>query len=247
MTGRPDPLDGIDLVVFDKDGTLIGFGTMWSDWAIELGARLSDAVGRDIRGPLDAMLGFDPVTGAVSPHGGLAATPMARLREMTLAVLLEVGVPEPSATSAVAAAWHAPDPETLVQPLADLRPLLAGIRAARRRVAIATSDDREPTERTLAALGIADLVDATVCADDGIPVKPAPDMVLRVCEACGVPPARAAVVGDSPADLRMARAAGAGLVVGVLTGVGSEDDLAPLADRVIGSVEQLLVDQLTVE
>lgn len=240
MTGRSDPLHGIDLVVFDKDGTLIGFGTMWSDWAIELGTRLSDAVGRDVRGPLDAMLGFDPVAGEVSPHGGLAATPMARLREMTLAVLLADGIPKPEAEAAIASAWHAPDPEALAQPLADLRPLLARIRATGRGVAIATSDDREPTERTLAALGIADLVDATVCADDGIPVKPAPDMVLRVCEACGVAPERAVVVGDSPADLRMGRAAGAGLVVGVLTGVGGEKDLAPLADRVIGSVEELL-------
>lgn len=240
MIERLDPLEGIDLVVFDKDGTLIGFGTMWGDWAIELGSRVSDAVGRDIRKPLDAMLGFDPVTGAVSPHGALAATPMARLREMTLAVVIEDGVPSHQAAAAVATAWHAPDPEALVQPLADLRPLLEGIRAAGRQVAIATSDDREPTERTLAALGVADLVDATVCADDGVPVKPAPDMVLRVCQACRVPPARTAVVGDSPADLRMARAAGAGLVVGVLTGVGGEDELGPLADLVIGSVEQLL-------
>lgn len=235
-----DPLDGMDLVVFDKDGTLIGFGTMWSDWAIELGTRLSDAVGRDVRAPLDTMLGFDPVTGTVSPHGGLAATPMARLREMTLAVLIADGVQVPAATRALEAAWHAPDPVTRVQPLADLRPLLEKIRATGRQVAVATSDDREPTERTLAALGVTDLVEATVCADDGIPVKPAPDMILQVCEACGVAPGRTVVVGDSPADLRMGRAAGAGLVVGVLTGVGGVSDLAPLADRVIGSVEQLL-------
>ncbi len=132
VTGRSDPLDGIDLVVFDKDGTLIGFGTMWSDWAIELGTRLSDAVGRDVRGPLDAMLGFDPVTGAVSPHGGLAATPMARLREMTLAVLAG-GRDRRSRrrTRRSRVAWHAPDPEALAQPLADLRPLLARIRATR--------------------------------------------------------------------------------------------------------------------
>ena len=236
-----DPLDGIDLVVFDKDGTLIGFGTMWGDWAEELGRRLSLAVGRDVRPPLYQMLGFDPTTGGVTPHGGLAATPMARLREMTLAVLIAEGVPESDGAAAVTTAWHAPDPETLVQPLADLRSLLSGLRSDGRQVAIATSDDREPTERTLAALGLTDLIDATVCADDGVPVKPAPDMVLRLCAACGVEPTRVAVVGDSPADLRMGRAAGAGLVVGVLTGVGGRADLEPLADRVIGSVEQLRI------
>ena len=63
-------------------------------------------------------------------------------------------------------------------------------------------------------------------------VKPAPDMVLHLCRAVGVPPTRTAVVGDSPADLRMARAAGAGLAIGVLTGVGGRADLEPLADVV---------------
>ena len=236
-----DPLDGIDLVVFDKDGTLIGFGTMWSDWAEELGRRLSEALDRDVRPPLYAMLGFDPATGDVAPHGGLAATPMARLRELTHAVLVADGVPADRATQAVDRAWHAPDPETLVQPLGDLRALLLGIRAAGRRVAIATSDDRDPTERTLASLGLTDLVDATVCADDGVAVKPAPDMVLWLCAECGVAPARAAVVGDSPEDLRMGRSAGAGLVIGVLTGVGGRADLEPLADRVIESIEQLRI------
>jgi phosphoglycolate phosphatase len=48
-------------------------------------------------------------------------------------------------------------------------------------------------------------------------------------------------VGDSAADLAMGRSAGAGLVVGVLTGVGRRDDLAPLADVVIASVAELAV------
>ena len=64
-------------------------------------------------------------------------------------------------------------------------------------------------------------------------------MVLHLCEIVGVAPARTAVVGDAPADLRMGRAAGAGLVVGVLTGVGGRADLEPLADVVLDSVEAL--------
>jgi phosphoglycolate phosphatase len=63
--------------------------------------------------------------------------------------------------------------------------------------------------------------------------------VLYLCSTLGVPPGRTAVVGDAPADLRMARAAGAGRVVGVLTGVGDWPTLEPLADVVLGSIEEL--------
>jgi phosphoglycolate phosphatase len=105
---------------------------------------------------------------------------------------------------------------------------------------VATTDDREPTTRTLAALGIAEAIDAFVCADDGVAVKPAPEMVIHLCRAVGVPPTRTAVVGDSAADLQMARAAGAGLAIGVLTGVGGRADLEPLADEVIESIARLL-------
>jgi phosphoglycolate phosphatase-like HAD superfamily hydrolase len=232
-------LEGIDLVIFDKDGTLIDFGAMWSGWATTLAADLEAAAGRPIETPLFAMLGYDPATGRILPGGGLAATPMARLRERTADVLVAAGLDHDAAERALAAAWGAPDPIGLARPLADLPRLLERLRQSGRRIAIATSDDREPTERTLEALGIAHLVDATVCADDGIAVKPAPDGVLHLCSTLGVDPRRTAVVGDSVADLRMARAAGAGLVIGVLTGVGGTADLGAFADIVVPTIESL--------
>ena len=232
-------LDGIDLVVFDKDGTIIGFGEMWSGWAVVLAEALTAATGRPVAEPLYAMLGFDPATGAVTPGGGLAATPMARLRDRTREVLLASGVSEADAERALETAWHAPDPVGLARPLTDLHALFDRLRDGGLRIAVATTDDREPTERTLAALGLAGRIDATVCADDGIAVKPAPDMVLHLCAMLGIAPARTAVVGDTAADLRMARAAGAGLTLGVLSGVGGRADLEPLADAVIASVEEL--------
>jgi phosphoglycolate phosphatase-like HAD superfamily hydrolase len=231
----------MDLVIFDKDGTLIGFDTMWSDWAVELGDRLSLAIGRDVRPSLALALGYDQATGTVRPGGALAATPMARLRQMAAAVLVAGGTDPIEAERAVSEAWFAPDPEVLAHPVTDLRSLLGALRAEGRRIAIATTDDRDPTVRTMAVLGVADFVDVMVCADDGLPVKPAPDMVLHVCARLGVEPARTAMIGDSPADLRMGRSAGAGRVIGVLTGVGTLDDLELLADLVLGSVEQLRI------
>ena len=234
-------LDGIDLVVFDKDGTIVDFGVMWGGWAVALAEGLTATTGRPVAEPLYAMLGFDPVTGSVVPGGGLAATPMARLRDRTRDVLVASGIAEDDAERALEATWHAPDPVALARPLTDLPALFDRLRGGGCRIAVATTDDRDPTERTLAALGVADRIDATVCADDGIAVKPAPDMVLHLCARLAVVPARTAVVGDTAADLRMARAAGAGLTVGVLTGVGGRVDLEPLADAVIASVEELQV------
>jgi phosphoglycolate phosphatase len=55
-----------------------------------------------------------------------------------------------------------------------------------------------------------------------------------------------AVVGDNLHDLIMARAAGAGLAIGVLTGNGSRDELGAYADHIIASIEELprLLDEL---
>jgi phosphoglycolate phosphatase len=137
-------------------------------------------------------------------------------------------------------AWHAPDPVGLARPLGDLVGLFSRLRTAGVRIGVATSDDRDPTERTLAALGLTGAVDAIVCADDGVAVKPAPDMVRHLCAQLGVDPARAAVVGDSVADLEMGRRAGAGLVIAVLTGAGDRDSLAPAADLVLPSAVDLV-------
>jgi phosphoglycolate phosphatase-like HAD superfamily hydrolase len=241
--GQPGahPLAGLELAIFDKDGTLIEFHLMWTGWVRELGDRLAAAHGgRRLDDLLHAVMGVDLATGRVLPHGGLAATPMVRLRAALVDAIVGAGVPGDEAGRIVATAWHAPDPVVLARPVTDLAVLFAGIRAAGIRIAVATSDDRGPTELTLAQLRVADSVEALSCADDGHPVKPHPDAVHLICRELGVAEARTAVIGDSPADLAMGRTAGAGLVIGVLTGVGDRETLAPLADLVLDSVAELV-------
>jgi len=73
----------------------------------------------------------------------------------------------------------------------DLNSLFRDLRDATVHIAIVTTDDRAPTQETLALLGIADLVDFLACGDDQIPLKPAPDAVLNACAHVGTQPAYA--------------------------------------------------------
>jgi len=235
-------LADIDLVVFDKDGTLISFEAMWAGWARRLGARLEDVTRRPVAGDVFSAIGFDPVGDRVLPGGPLAIDTMAGIEERIGAVLRRWCPSIPAARRALADAWFEPDPVELAVPLADLVGLFGALRDSGRTIAVATTDDRAPTEATIAALGLAASVATILCGDDDGPTKPAPEAFAAVCERAGRSVARSAMVGDTPADLEMGRRAGAGLVVAVLSGVAAATDLAPHADLVLASVGDLLVD-----
>ena len=204
-----------------------------------LAAVLEAATGLALREGLYPLLGVERGSGLVLAHGLMAATPMRRIRDVVQAYVSDAGAGPAAAADAVEQAWHAPDPVALAQPVTDLKALLRRLRERVPTFAVATSDDRGPTERTLEALGVASEFAALSCADDGRPTKPAPDPVLHLCAELGVPPDRTAVVGDAPADLRMARAAGVARAIGVLTGVGDGPTLEPLADVVLASIAEL--------
>ena len=228
------------LVIFDKGGTLTEFHGTWSAWAVELARRLEAAAGLVLADRLFDALGFDSDTRWIDPQGPLALDTMASLRTLVADLLCESGLTQQAAEEAVGAAWYAPDPVAEARPLADILALFALLRQRGLKIAVATMDDRVPTEAVLDALGVKGLVDVLVCADDGLPPKPAPDMVWAVCRATGVEPAHAVVVGDAVTDVQMARAAGAGLAVGVLSGVSPEELLAPQTDMLLPSVAEFL-------
>ena len=74
-------------------------------------------------------------------------------------------------------------------------------------LAVATGKGRSGLDGAIAQTGTADYWLATRCASE-CPPKPAPDMVLELCDELGVAPANALVIGDTTYDLDMAAYAG---------------------------------------
>jgi phosphoglycolate phosphatase-like HAD superfamily hydrolase len=175
----------------------------------------------------------------VSAGAPLAIETMAGIEETVARVLRRWCPSIAAARRATEAAWSIPDPVELAVPLADLGELFGRLRGDGRRIAVVTTDDRAPTDATLRALGVRAAVEAMVCGDDGFPMKPEPDPVFAICQVYGSKPSRVAVIGDTPADIAMGRAADAGRVVGVRSGIGRDSDLAD-ADAIIDSVGVLL-------
>jgi phosphoglycolate phosphatase-like HAD superfamily hydrolase len=234
-------LEGIDVVVFDKDGTLISFDAMWVGWARELGGRLEAATKRPVAGDVFTTIGFDPTRDRVVPGGPLAIATMDGIRDLVGAVLRRWCPSVPAAMRILADAWFEPDPVATAVPLADLGAVLGAIHASGRRIAVATTDDRRPTQATLAGLGLVELVDNVVCGDDGGPTKPDPATIVAIADGLGSTAARTAMVGDTPADLRMGREAGA-RTIAVTSGVTGAAELEPFADIVLGTIAELLVE-----
>lgn len=136
------------------------------------------------------------------------------------------GIPEQvlrAAYEATKETWrHDPPPVT-----AGAREVMAAVRAAGGLNLVSTHRDWASATELLERTGL--VVDDLVCAPDGFPRKPDPAMVLELLRRHTLDPADVTAVGDRPADVLAAHAAG---VRGVLLETPGVPLDAPGAERV---------------
>lgn len=130
-----------------------------------------------------------------------------------------------------------------IAPVAGAREAIEELQGGGRTVALTTGFARVTQDAILDALGWGGLVPLTLCpADAGGRGRPYPDMVLEAFLRTGAAEGvhQIAVVGDTTYDMLSGVRAGAGLVVGVLTGAHGHEALrAAGAGHVLGSVAEL--------
>jgi phosphonatase-like hydrolase len=189
---------------------------------------------------------------AVRLHGSTAdvddvARWMGADKRTAIRALLDLG--DATGAGAVDAAFT--DFERLLQEAYDATPPVAmpgvldafdALRGSGAAIALTTGFSRDVTALILEQLGwTSGVLDAVVCTDDVPAGRPAPYMVHRAMERTGTTDVRQVLtVGDTVLDLRAGTCAGAGAVVGVLSGGVPREVLeAEEHTAVLGSVAEL--------
>lgn len=235
QTGEFESVAEIKGILFDKDGTLIDFEKTWYALAELMAMQAADG-DRDRANALMDMAGYDYEGRNFRADSVFAAGTNADIvalwypdaddsRRKELTAFFDGFTAEQGAAQSVA--------------LPGSRDAVASLHKAGFRMGVATNDSTGGAEKTLLALGIAQMFEAAYGYDAVANPKPAPDTIRAFCDLTGLKVSEIAMVGDNKHDLEMAKAGGAGLAVGVLSGTGTRASLAPLADVVLGSIAEL--------
>jgi pyrophosphatase PpaX len=108
------------------------------------------------------------------------------------------------------------------------------------QTAVVSLKPRRAGELEIDITGLRSLLRLTVWGDDVERVKPDPDGVLRAMNGLGADPRSTLVIGDSPADIMMGRAAGTRTAAALWGGSSRERLLAESPDLALESPGDLL-------
>ena len=222
-------------LLFDKDGTLLDYHETWMDVNWSLARRIT---GVDDEAALRLMVkgGYEPELDRVR-----SGTPLAVGTAREIAVCFSPEL-EGSALENLAADFDRIFTEgarMAAVPVEGLKETLEGLKVAGYHLGIATTDSRAGIDATLGQFEVLDLFEFLAGCDSGHGVKPEPGMVQAFCAAMGLEASEVAVIGDNAHDMAMGSAAGAALLVGVLTGTSNDSDLRPHAHYVLQSIADL--------
>jgi phosphoglycolate phosphatase len=222
-------------ILFDKDGTLVDFNATWLGVADFMAMDAADG-DRWKADRLLAAAGFDFANRRFKPDSIFASG--------TNMDVVELWFPRLSDEDQMLAVARfneitSVQGSTMAVALPGIVDTLAVLHKRSYRLGVATNDSTSGAEKTLVTLGVAQLFDAAYGYDAVANPKPAPDTIQAFCDLTGLRASEIAMVGDNRHDLEMARAGGCGLAVGVLSGTGTRESLAEIADVILDSVADL--------
>jgi phosphoglycolate phosphatase len=241
------PIPDVDLVVFDKDGTLIELYHYWSQM-VALRARLiceALELGREHSAGLRWALGVDEKAGRLRPEGPVGL----KKREIVIRAATDYldGVGCRDTLRLCGQAFERADEISSRNLGGFIRPIQGAVSLMRTlhdrgcRVALATVDVSRRARLAMEFMGVSETLDLIVGGEEVTRSKPEPEMVHIILDRLGIPASRAVMVGDALNDVRMGLNAGLKASIGVLTGFATANQFSSLTPFVARDVSEIAV------
>jgi len=230
-------MSAVRAVLFDKDGTLFDFYKTWGP--VTEAAALVIAEGDQAKAQhILVNSGKDLATGRYHPGSPIASGSNQEIAQLWADLL--------GRSADVGEIYRRMEGMFLENqkkgavPVLDLPAFFTRLRERGLKLGIATMDSEQGALAAMERYGARDCLDFVCGFDTGHGVKPGGGMVQAFARLMDVPLSQIAVVGDSPHDIEMAHAGGAGRAIGVLTGVSPRETLLACgAHIVIDSIAEL--------
>tara|TARA_A100001015_G_scaffold318462_1_gene438429 strand:+ start:794 stop:1567 length:774 start_codon:yes stop_codon:yes gene_type:complete len=221
-----------ELVIFDKDGTLLDNYTFYNEWAFRLVSRLKQIFPELLYGDIWSHLGLDIDKRTANANSVIHWGTHDDIREKIVDFIIDKRHIENKTsiyfsllkrqeerekiTKQLQEEWNYPKTTSNnIQTTCDLVKLFGYLKERNIKIAICTSDTRKSVLEMIYCLKLEKYIDAIVCGDDNIEPKPSPRPIISICISLDIPPSEAIMLGDTMADIGSARSAGCSFIIGI--------------------------------
>jgi phosphoglycolate phosphatase len=230
-----------DLIIFDKDGTLLDFRKTWLSIFRELINLLLLRTGpsANLSRRIQEVLGMNFEKWDIDGNGPLAMGTSFDVDILLAGCVYLEGIRWDKSieivSEVVQEVFKGPIREKNLIPSNGAIEVLRLVKQRGFLTAVATNDNTIDATNDMSALGALPYLDLVVGADSVSNAKPAPDMIFHICETLGKKPGNSVMIGDTMMDAIMGASAGIKLNIGIAEIVPAEV-LATKTDIVIRSM-----------
>ena len=215
----------IKCIIFDKDGTLINHDKLFIPWLLSLIDALK--IEFKINENIFKVLGFDKNNNSFKYNSVIPCGTNDDIKNTLLQYLKPLNkISDKEILDKLQKIFNNIhfDYENL-ETHGNLVEIFTLLKKKNYKIAICTSDDREPTEKMIEITGIKHLIHSVACGDDPNKSKPSSDPIIKICNELNIKPYETIMVGDTITDIQTARNAKCHKSISVLSGGFTKEEL----------------------
>ena len=237
----------IELVIFDKDGTLVDLYNYWANMVNYRAELAQKKLGFNESNKIDIIyaMGVDVENGRLRSEGPVGLKKREVVMQAMIDFLAEIGFSDTydlcNDIFKEADELSVNHLKEIVKPIKGMHELNNSLFEKKCKIAVATTDKTARAELVMSHLGMLEKMDIVVGEDMVANCKPHPDMANLILKELSVDKENAVIVGDAITDIEMGLNAGLKASIGVCSGLTSEKNLFEKTEYVIEDISKIRV------